>query len=145
MKTNQLKNFFRGIIVFMLFSFQTYAQDSWTLLKEESNIQIFYELIPCESGQNIDPIEFAEQGDLRHETFKLKIINNNASSKSITFSKVTTTNNSDELETISVVSGTTLLQTCESAPKMMLTKQYQDQYPIAVTDFLNEFIINIEN
>ena len=145
MKINQPKNLFLGIIVLMLFSTHLYAQGSWTLLKEEANVQVFYELIPCENGQNMDPIEFSEQGDLRHETFKLKIINNNASSKSITFSKVTTTDDSDELEIISVVSGTTLLQTCETAPKMMLTKQYQDEYPIAVTDFLNEFIINIEN
>ena len=53
------------------------VSDSWLLLKEEANIQIFYEIVPCESGQNIDPIELVEQGDLRHETFKLKIINKN--------------------------------------------------------------------
>ncbi len=119
--------------------------DSWSLLKEEGGVSVFYQLIPCESDQNIDPVELVNLEDLRHETFKLKIINNNTTSKNITFSKVTKTDDSDELQTISVVTGTTLLETCETAPKIMLTKQHEDKYPIAVTDFLNEFIINIEN
>lgn len=49
MKTNQPKNFFFGIIVLMLFSFQTYAQDSWTLHSEVSGVQAYYQITSCQT------------------------------------------------------------------------------------------------
>lgn len=143
MKTNQPKNLFLGIIVLMLFSIQTYAQDTWTLLKEESNVQVFYQAVQCVTAQNLDPLDI-EAVDDRHDSFKLKIVNNSASNTSVTFSKITKTDDSDELKTITVPSGTTLLESCEVAPKLILTKQDGDQYPIAVTDFLNAFILTIQ-
>ena len=146
MKTNQPKNFFFGIIVLMLFSFQTYAQDNWTLLKEEAGIQVYYQPVDCATQFDVvEPLELITAMENRHQTFKLKVINSNTSSKSITFSKVTKTDTSDELITVSVNAGTTLFETCEASPKLILTKQDGDQYPIAFTDFLNEFSLTIEN
>jgi hypothetical protein len=145
MKTKQRKNFFFGIIVLMLFSFQTYAQDNWTLLKEEAGIQVYYQPVDCETQFDVEPLELITAMENRHETFKLKVINSNTSSKSITFSKVTKTDTSDELITVSVNAGTTMFETCEASPKLILTKQDGDKYPIAFTDFLNEFSLTIEN
>ena len=144
MKTNQRKNFFFGIVVLMFFSFQTYGQDSWTLLKEESNVQVYYMTVACGSMEDLDPLNIAAVDD-SHETFKLKFINNNASSVPVTFSKITKVDDSDEINLITVPPGTTLLETCEAAPKLILTKQQGDQYPIAVSDFLNDFKITIQD
>lgn len=143
MKTNPFKMRVLGIGLFMLCTLQTFAQDNWTLLKEESNVQVFYQSVVCVSAQDLDPLD-TEAVDDSHDSFKLKIVNNNASSTSVTFSKITKTDDSDELKTITVPSGTTLLESCEAAPKLFLTKQEGDQYPIAFTDFLDAFILTIQ-
>jgi hypothetical protein len=146
MKTYQPEKFFFGIIVLMLFSLQTYAQDNWTLLKEESGIQVYYQPVDCATQFDVvDPLDLMAAAENRHELLKLKVINSNTSSKSITFSKVTKTDDSDELITVSVSTGTTLFETCEASPKMSLTKQNGDKYPVSFTDFLNEFTLTIEN
>jgi hypothetical protein len=49
MKTKQRKNFFFGIIVLMLFSFQTYGQDAWTLHSEVSGVQAYYQITSCQT------------------------------------------------------------------------------------------------
>ena len=143
MKTNPFKMRVLGIGLFMLCTLQTFSQDNWTLLKEESNVQVFYQSVVCVSAQDLDPLD-TEAADDSHDSFQLKIVNNNASSTSVTFSKITKMDDSDELNTIMVPSGTTLLETCGVAPKLILTKQEGDQYPIAFTDFLNEFILTIQ-
>lgn len=145
MKTNQHKKFFFGIIVLMFFSIQTYAQDSWTLLKEEASVQVYYQPVDCATQFDVEPLDLITAMENRHETFKLKVINSNTSSKSITFSKVTKTDTSDELITVSVNTGTTLFETCEASPKISLTKQNGDKYPVSFADFINEFILTIEN
>ena len=89
MKTNQPKKILFGIIVLMLFSLQTYAQDNWTPLKEEAGIQVYYQPVDCATQFDVEPLELITAMENRHETFKLKVINSNTSSKSITFSKVT--------------------------------------------------------
>ena len=90
MRTNQSKHLLFGIIVLMLFSFKSYGQDSWTLLKEESNVQVFYMSVACIGMTNVDPLD-THTGHDSHETFKLKIINNNSTDVpiSLTFSKIT--------------------------------------------------------
>ena len=140
MKTNPFKMRVLGIGLFMLCTLQTFAQDNWTLLKEESNVQVFYQSVECASAIDLDPLAI----DDKHDSFKLKIVNNNASSTSVTFSKITKLDDSDELNTITVPSGTTLLETCGVAPKLILTKQEGDQYPVAVKDFLDAFILIIQ-
>ncbi len=134
-----------SILFLVMLSFQTFAQDdTWTLLKEENGVKVYYQITPCDSEQSDDPLEMLE-GDSDHETFRLRIVNDNGESKSITFSKVTKTDDSDELETITISSGTTLLETCEAAPKMILTQTESDQYPISVTDFVAAFQITIND
>lgn len=130
----------------MLMSFgQTYGQEvTWTLLKEESGVKVYYQITECDSKEVIDPLEWVD-GDPTHQTFQLKLVNENGGDKSITFSKLTKTDDSDELETITIPSGTTLLETCEAAPKMKLTKEDGDLLPIAVTDFLTAFILTIND
>ena len=146
MRTNQSKHLLFGIIVLMLFSFKSYGQDSWTLLKEESNVQVYYLTSTCGSMADIDPLDVGTTPD-DYEIFKLKINNNNAASitTTLTFSEITKIDDSDETRTISIPSGTTILESCEEAPKLILSKQDGDQFPIAFTDYLNDFIINIQN
>lgn len=146
MKNNQRKKFFFSIIVLMLFSLQTYAQDNWTLLKEEAGVQVYYQPVDCATQFDVvDPLDLMAAVENRHELLKLKVINSNSTSKSITFSKVTKTDDSDELLTVSVSTGTTLFETCEASPKISLTKQNGDKYPVSFADFMNEFILTIEN
>jgi hypothetical protein len=145
MKRPLLKNSISIIILLLFFNLNAFGQDSWTLIKDESGVKIYYQIEKCESQKDIDPIDMMTSEDLSHDTFKLKVINNNVSSRSITFSKVTKMDNSDEMTSIIATNGTTLLETCSSAPKMMLTKQESDQFPISVNDFINAFIITIEN
>lgn len=142
--TNKSRLLLTSIILLMLISFQSYGQTDWILLKEESGVKVYYHITACDSEQSTDPLEMLE-GDSDHETFRLKIVNDNGESKSITFSKVTKTDDSDELETITISSGTTLLETCEAAPKMILTQAESDQYPISVTDFVAAFQITIND
>lgn len=138
------RTFLTSIVLLMLLSFQTFAQDDWTLLKEENGVKVYYKVAACDSDAVIDPLDWAN-GDPTHETFQLKLVNENSEDKSVTFSKVTKTDDSDELETITISSGTTLLETCTAAPKMMLTKLEGDQLPIAMTDFLAAFTFTINN
>ena len=131
------------ILSVILMSFgQSYGQDAWTLLKEEAGVKVYYQIAECDSEDLIDPLEWAD-GDPTHQTFQLKLVNENSSDKSITFSKLTKTDDSDELETITIHSGITLLETCEAAPKMKLTKMEGDHLPTAVTEFLTSFVFTI--
>lgn len=128
-----------------MLSFQTYAQDDpWTLLKEENGVKVYYQVSACDSDASADPLDMLE-GDLGSEAFQLKIINDNPGSKSITYPKITKLDDSDELETISVASGTTLLETCETAPKIILTQAEGDQYPTSITEFVAAFQIIIND
>lgn len=134
-----------GVIFLMLVSFQSYAQnDSWTLLKEESGVKVYYKVAACDSDAVIDPLEWVN-GDPTHETFQLKLVNENNEDKSVTFSKVTKTDDSDEFEIITISSGTTLLESCKASPKLRLTKTEGDHFPVAMTDFLIDFQITIKD
>lgn len=132
-------------IILILVSFQSYAQnDSWTLLKEESGVKVYYKVAACDSDAVIDPLEWVN-GDPAHETFQLKFVNDNNADKSVTFSKVTKTDDSDELETITIPVGNTLLESCTAAPKMMLTKMTGDHLPVSVIDYLSAFTLTVND
>lgn len=134
-----------GIAFLILFSFQTYAQDqNWTLLKEENGVKVYYQIAECDSEEIIDPLQWAN-GDPAHETFQLKFVNDNNADKSVTFSKVTKTDDSDELETITIPAGNTLLESCAAAPKMMLTKMTGDHLPVSVIDYLSAFTLTVND
>jgi hypothetical protein len=132
-----------GVILLMLFSFQTYAQnDSWILLKEESGVKIYYQITQCDSQETVDPLELLE-GNSREDILKLKFVNGGSSVQSVTYAKVTKNAEVDELETIELGVGTTIVATCETLPKIILTQQADDNYPITVNDFLEVFTITI--
>ena len=118
----------------------------WTLLKEVSGITVYYKISKCESQTNIvDPLNFDPSTLDNHETFALKFVNNNATSKSINFSKVTTTDGSDEMQTITINIGTTIIESCEATAKLILTQNSSDTYPVSVTAFLDEFKLTTNN
>lgn len=126
----------------MLISFQTYGQSDWTLLKEESGVKVYYQIAQCDGQESDDPLDMLE-GNSREDILKLKFVNGASSVKSVTYAKVTKNDEVDELETIEIVVGTTIVETCEASPKIILTQQAGDNYPIAVNDFLEEFTITI--
>tara|TARA_R110001592_G_scaffold76723_6_gene231377 strand:+ start:1072 stop:1572 length:501 start_codon:yes stop_codon:yes gene_type:complete len=143
---NQFFKTVLGIIFMVLMSFQSYGQDeTWKLLKEESGIKVYYQIVKCDTPPDVsDPLNI-DVSSIGHQTFQLKLVNDNVGDKSITFSKVTKTNDSDELQSITIGSGTTLLETCEASPKLILTKIEGDNFPIAVTDFLTAFTFTIND
>ena len=83
---------------------------AWTLLKEVSGITVYYKIINCEEQNNfIDPTTLDPNSMNHHEIFQLKFVNENSSSKSISFSKITMIGDS-EMKTISISLGTTILE-----------------------------------
>jgi len=126
---------------------KTKKQDNeWTLLKEVSGIKVYYKISKCESQDLItNPTNFDPLLIDNHETFALKFVNENSTSKTISFSKITRTDGSDEMQAISLRSGATVLESCESAAKLILSKKSGDNYPISVTEFLQEFKLTINN
>jgi hypothetical protein len=120
--------------------------DEWVLLKEVSGITVYYKIIKCESQDLINnPTSIDPSSIDNHETFALKFVNDNSTSKSISFSKITKTNGSDEMEAISLSPGTTIIESCETTAKLMLTQNTDDGYPISFNDYLNEFKLTTNN
>ena len=120
--------------------------DEWVLLKEVSGIKVYYKISKCESQNDVsDPLKMTEDLPDTHETFNLKFVNENATSRSISFSKTTTTDGSDEIQTISISSGTTIIDSCESTAKLILTRKVGDKYPSSVSGFLQNFKLTINN
>ncbi len=118
----------------------------WVLLKNVSGIKVYYKISKCESQNNlIDPIKMAENHLNSHETFGLKFVNENSTSKSISFSKSATTNDTDEMRTISISSGTTIIDSCESSAKLILTRKTGDKYPTSVSEYLQKFKLTVNN
>lgn len=128
----------------MVVTFQTYGQSDWTLLKEEQGVKVFYKIATCQEQQAPDPTNL-ETLDSGYDSFHLKIVNENDSQRVVTFSKETKTNGSNQLETLTVSAGTTKLETCEKAPKLILTQKEGDNWPIAVADFLEAFVFTIND
>lgn len=133
-----------GICFMMLLSIQSYGQDDWTLFRELDGVQVFYHISDCDNQESLDPLDMGNAIPAGH-TFQLKFVNSNPSSRSVSFSKITKTDGSDEMESISISSGITLLDSCDDSPKMILTQQSGDNYPVAVTDFLEAFKITIND
>jgi len=116
------------------------TSDEWVLLKEVSGIKVYYKINKCESTSNLtDPLKMTEAHLNSHETFGLKFVNENTTSTSISFSKITTTDGTDEMQTISISSGTTIIDSCESTAKLILTRKAGDKYPTSITAYLQEF------
>lgn len=133
-----------GISLLMLLSFQSNGQEDWVLFKELSGVQVFYHISDCDSQETPDPFDLEDASPDGH-SFQLKFVNSNSSSKSVSYSRVTKTDGSDEMETLSISSGITLVESCDDSPKMILTQQSGDGYPIAMTDFLEAFKITIND
>lgn len=123
------------------------SDDEWTLLKKVSDISVYYKISECETQINVtDPSNFDPAHALdNHQLFQLKFVNDNTTSKSINFSKITTTDGSDEMQTISINTGTTIIESCETTAKLILTKTAGDNYPISVNEYLEEFKFTINN
>ena len=120
--------------------------DEWVLLKEVSGIKVYYKINKCESTSNLtDPLKMTEAHLNSHETFGLKFVNENTTSTSISFSKITTTDGTDEMQTISISSGTTIIDSCESTAKLILTRKAGDKYPTSITAYLQEFKLTTNN
>jgi hypothetical protein len=127
------------------YNFDT-ENDEWVLLKETSGVKVYYKISNCEDQNNlVNPLDFDPNTMVHHQTFQLKFINENLSIKSISFSKITTNDGYDEMETISIIPGTTILDSCESAAKLILTKELGDKYPISITDYLLDFKLTTNN
>lgn len=122
------------------------SYNEWTLLKEVSGIKVYYKISKCESTSNLtDPLKMTEAHLNSHETFGLKFVNENSTSTSVSFSKVTTTDGTDEMQTISISSGTTIIDSCESTAKLILTRKDGDKYPTSITKYLQEFKLTTNN
>jgi hypothetical protein len=120
--------------------------EEWTLLKEISGIQVYYQISNCDKQKNtLDLTNLDEITNDNHQTFKLKFINTTSESKSISFSKTTTINDSDEIETITINPGTTLIESCENTAKLILTQNSGDKYPVSVSDYINSFKLTTNN
>jgi hypothetical protein len=120
--------------------------NEWVLLKEVSGIKVYYKISKCESQNDVsDPLKMVEAHLNSHETFGLKFVNENATSTSISFSKITTTDGTDEMQTISISSGITIIDSCESTAKLILTRKADDKYPTSITAYLQEFKLTINN
>lgn len=118
----------------------------WILLKEVSGITVYYKIIKCESQDIINnPTSFDPSSIDNHETFALKFVNSNSTSKSISFSKITMIDDNSKMRTISINTGTTILESCETSAKLMLTQNPNDGYPISFNDYLNEFKLTTNN
>ncbi len=128
----------------MVMSFQTYGQTNWTLLKEERGVKVYYQIAECDEERTQDPTDLYSMS-ASYDLFQLKIVNENAGEKSVTFSKDIKTDNSNQLETLTVSVGTTTIESCDSAPKIILTSREGDNRPIAVTDFLEAFVFTVNN
>lgn len=135
------RTFLTSIILLMLLSFQTFAQDDWTLLKEENGVKVYYQIADCNSSVSDDPLDLINS--TIYQILKLKLVNESSDSKSVTFSKVTKADDGDEFETTEIVVGTTLIEDCETSPKITLTQTPNDNYPISVEEFLKAFSITI--
>ncbi|WP_286748137.1 hypothetical protein [Roseivirga sp. UBA1976] len=133
-----------GIFSLMLISISTQAQeDNWTLLKESDGVKVFYQPEACQSQSVPDPLQAATIG-FGHQTLKLKFVNSNSSNRSVTFSKVTK-NSSNELHSLNLAPGTTLLDKCDEAPRIILNQQKDDDYPVAFSDYIKAFELTINN
>lgn len=136
------------LLIFFVFTVSSsYSQTSgeWTQLSENKGITVYYQIAAGSSEPVlIDPmnLQIPETG---HETFRLKIVNANENAKSVTFSKKTKTDGNNELTTLEVNPGTTVLESYEEAPKLILTKIAGDQYPVSISDFLTAFVFTIND
>lgn len=139
------RQIFMGISFLMLFTIQTYGQDeSWTLLKEENGVRVFYQIAKCNSSSDVDPLKWAN-GDPTFDLFQLKIVNNNETAKDISYSHITKTDGSNEKRSVTASPGETLLEGCDKAPHLKLTSAENDNYPVAFTDFLEVFSLSIND
>ena len=127
-----------------LISFQSYGQNSWTLLKEESGVQVYYQIAECSSSADVDPLEWAN-GDPTYDLFQLKIVNSNGSDKDVSYSHITKADGSHETRSVTASPGETLLEGCDNAPHLKLTSAENDNYPVAFTDFLEAFSLSIND
>ncbi len=132
-----------SIAFLMLLSFQTYGQDeSWTLLKEESGVKVYYQIAPCDEA--VDAVAPVGDPTQNHQHLKLKIENSNSSNIGVEWDQEIKTTDNEGLIDITVDSGQTVIEECSMAPHVRLTVTSSDNYPTSFKEFLELVRITIK-
>lgn len=145
MKTIKRKHILSSTLLVLFFTINSYGQEVWSLLKNENYVSIYYQILDCVNSEDLDHEARLDQEEIEHQSLLLKIVNNNSSSKTIKFSKITKVDKIDSYQAITFEKGTTILTSCSLVPKIILDDNPQSNYPKTYSEFFENLIVNVEN